>query len=514
MYLRKSRADDPLLTVAEVLEKHEQMLDTWVAQRLPGLGKVPEKNRLREVVSGETLDSRPRVLEMLKRAESRSVKAVLVVEPQRLSRGDLEDIGRMVKLLRFSNTLVITLDYIYDLRDERDREQFERELKRGNDFLEYQKRIMYNGRLLSVSNGNFIGQKAPYGFKKVPIKEGKRTCHTLEPVPDQVPVVKLIFDLYAKGNGVERIIDRLYELGIRTPKGGKRWSSTTLRWMLANEHYIGKVRWERKKTTKTVEDGEVIARRPVAEEYLVFPGKHPAIIDLDVWEAVQARRGTMPRNKKAGRFTNIFAGILYCSCGQVLKRHAYMCRGKERAAARLQCAQPKMCNNASCTVAEMTELVKDALREALEDFEVRIEAGTDDSTEVHRQLVERLERRLEELKALELSQWEKYTLEGMPKHIFDQLNSKVLEEKEEVLQAICTAKDAHPEPVNFEEKATTFRAALELLEDPEAPAKEVNELLKACIERIEYRRPREKIEGQNRRWATGAPIELDITLRV
>ena len=34
----------------------------------------------------------------------------------------------------------------------------------------------------------------------------------------------------------------------------------------------------------------------------------------------------------------------------------------------------------------------------------------------------------EELEKLELSQWDKYTQEGMPKHIFEQLNAKVLAE--------------------------------------------------------------------------------------
>jgi hypothetical protein len=276
---------------------------------------------------------------------------------------------------------------------------------------------------------------------------------------------------------------------------------------------MGKIRWERKKTVKTVEDGEVVARRPVAEEYLIFEGKHPAIIDAELWEAVQARRGTMPRNKKAGNFANIFAGLLFCECGCTLRRHAFVKRGKEYAQPRLQCAQPKMCKNASCTVAEIVDLVKATLREAIDDFEIRIEAGTDNSADVHRQLVERLERRLAELQTLEVKQWETYTLEGMPKHIFDQLNAKVLAEKEEVQHALATAKDAHPEPVDFEAKATTFRAALEMLEDPNAPAKELNMLLKACIERMEYRRPRSDIQ-KHKRWATGAPIELDVTLRV
>jgi len=151
IYLRKSRTDDPTLTVEEVLSKHEQMLNEWVERNLPGNSPISEENRYREVVSGETIESRPKVRDLLRRIESPRIKAVLIVEPQRLSRGDLEDIGHLVKILRYTNTLVITLQYSYDLNDERDRDLFERELKRGNEFLEYQKRIMGNGRLLSVA---------------------------------------------------------------------------------------------------------------------------------------------------------------------------------------------------------------------------------------------------------------------------------------------------------------------------------------------------------------------------
>ena len=108
-YLRKSQSDDPLLTVEEVLEKHEQMLDDWVSRNLPDAGRIPEENRIREVVSGETLDSRPGMLDLLRRVESPRVKAIICTEPQRLSRGSLKDIGHIVELLRYSNTIVITL---------------------------------------------------------------------------------------------------------------------------------------------------------------------------------------------------------------------------------------------------------------------------------------------------------------------------------------------------------------------------------------------------------------------
>jgi hypothetical protein len=158
-----------------------------------------------------------------------------------------------------------------------------------------------------------------------------------------------------------------------------------------------------------------------------------------------------------------------------------------------------------------TEVVK-VLRECIADFELKIKNDAGDSVVVHRQIIKQLEQRLEDLNKLELSQWDKYTKEGMPKHIFDQLNAKVLAEKEDVQQALCTAKEAIPEPINLEDKVITFRAALDILEDPTAPAKEVNELLKACIERITYRRPR--TQANNARWKTGAPIELDIKFRV
>ena len=106
-YLRKSQSDDPLMTVEEVLQKHETILDEWAIKNLGG--KVPEKNKFREVVSGETLKGRPEINKVLRLIESPKYKAVSVVEPQRLTRGDLEDIGRLMKLLKHTNTFVICI---------------------------------------------------------------------------------------------------------------------------------------------------------------------------------------------------------------------------------------------------------------------------------------------------------------------------------------------------------------------------------------------------------------------
>ena len=512
MYLRKSRTDDPALTVEEVLSKHEQMLDEWVERNFPESGrKIPESNRYREVVSGKTIESRPKVQELLRRTESPRVKAVLIVEPQRLSRGDLEDIGRLVKLLRYSNTIVITLQYTYDLRDERDRDMFERELKRGNEFLEYQKRIMGNGRLLSVQNGNFIGQKAPYGYKKTIIKEGKRKCHTLEPDPERAPVVKMIFEMYAAGSSAHQIARTLCSMGIATADGGT-WTAASIKPILSNDHYIGMVHWNRRKTVKVVEDGEVVATRPRSNDFLVYPGKHPPIIEKDLWDAVQAIRGTHPPVKDKARYANPFAGMLYCQCGSRMLRQQHLKNGIERCAPRLVCHNQAICGTASCSVPEFTEAVIHAMEQAIADFTLKLENAPEDDLIFQQQMIARLEKRIEELDQLELAQWDKYTQEGMPKHIFDRLNEKVVREREETTRALQAAMETVPKAVDYAQKCETFSAAVKTLQDPEASVKEKNQLLKLCIERIVY--SRKKKETDNRRYGTPEPMELDFQFRI
>lgn len=504
IYLRKSRTDDPALSVSEVLSKHEQMLDDWVERNFPGQ-KVPEENRHREVVSGETIDSRPQVQELLRRIESPRLKAVLIVEPQRLSRGDLEDIGRLVKLLRYSNTLVITLQYTYDLSDERDRELFERELKRGNEFLEYQKRIMGNGRLLSVQNGNFIGQKPPYGYKKTIIREGKRKCHTLEPDPERAPIVKMVFELYASGTSANQIAKTLRNMGIQTAEGGQ-WTTSSIRQMLTNDHYIGMVHWNRRKTVMVVEDGEVIATRPRHSDYLVYPGKHPPIIEQELWDSVQRIKGSAPPVKEKAKYANPFAGLLYCQCGARMSRRQYLSQGVERCSPRLLCENQTQCGTASCTLDEFTEAVIDALERAIADFDLMIEKTSADNTALQEQLISQLEKRLDELDRQEISQWDKYTQEAMPQAIFRKLNQKLLEEKASVRQQLQATRAIVPPREDYLKKRASFVAAVRTLKDPQASIQEKNLLLKSCIERITYSRP--KKDSPNRRFGSPNPIDL------
>lgn len=533
-YLRKSRSDDALLSVEEVLQKHESILDEW-AERNVG-GKIDENNKYREVVSGETIDDRPEMLKLLKQIESPRVKAVLVVEVQRLSRGDLEDAGRLIKLLRYTNTLVITPQKTYDLRDDYDRDFFERELKRGNEFLEYQKKIMNRGRLLSVSQGNFIGNTPPYGFEKVWIKDGKRKCPVLKEKPEEADVVRMIFDMYVnKDMGRTNICHALDNLGIKAPKG-EYWSPASLKDMLENVHYIGKVKWNWRKTITIVEDSEIIQTRPKAKigEFLIYEGKHEGIIPEELFNAAQEKQGRNHRAKAKTKIRNPLAGLLFCQCGRAMSLRTYK---SHNSPPRLLCDNQVHCNTGSCLYDEMIDRVCGILTQCIEDFEVRLKNDEGDSLKLHTRLIKNLEKRLTELQAKELSQWEAQSdpdpTKRMPHEIFKQLNEKLLKEKEEVQQALCKAKDTIPHPIDYAEKSAQFKNALATLKDPEASAAEKNKLLKMCIERIDYKREKpERIKSQKVRYYdkeqkktrskspltiggnwTNPPIELDVKLR-
>lgn len=530
-YLRKSRTDDPTLEVEEVLQKHETILDEWAEKNIGG--KVPEENKYREIVSGETIDDRPEIQRVLKRIESPKIKAIKVVDVQRLSRGDLEDAGRLIKLLRYTNTYVITPPKTYDLRDEYDRDAFERELKRGNEFLEYQKKIMNRGRLLSVQQGNFIGSIAPYGYRKTVVMEGKKKCHTLEIFEEEAQIVRMIFDWYVNEDlGRVTIAKRLNDLGIKTRKGGM-WAQDTIKTILENDHYIGKVRWNWRKTVQIVEDGDIRKVRPKTEigEYFVFDGKQDPIVSVELFAAAREKQGRNHRAKPTTKVRNPLAGLLFCQCGRAMSLRTYKSHGS---APRLLCDNQTYCKTTSCLYSEIIDRVCEILEECIEDFEMRIKNNNEDSQKLHADLIKRLEAKRDELEKKEISQWEKYSEDGMPKHIFDTLNEKVLHEKEEITQALCKAKAAMPNPVDYEEKRRRFQNALDALNNPEVSAQEKNRLLKACIERIDYRREKaERIQSQQVRYYdkeqkrtryksplntggnwTSPPIELDVKLRV
>lgn len=492
-YNRKSRTDDPLLTLEEILEKHSKILEEYAINNLGG--PIPLENKFKEVKSSERIDDRPEMLRLLKAIESPAIKAILTIEVQRLSRGDLEDAGRLIKLLRYTNTYVITPTKVYDLRDEYDRDAFERELKRGNEYLEYYKKIQARGKIASVREGNYVGSVAPYGFDRVKVQDGKKHYYTLKENEEEANVVRMIFDWYVNDElGAKNICNRLEELGIKTKTGGTKWKSSIIFSMLENVHYIGYVRWNWRKTIKIIEDQEIKELRPKAkvDEYLLFDGKHEGIISKELFDKAAEIKHSKAPVKNDVTLKNPFVNLVYCKvCGSKWGRRTFEKQGVEFAKPKLRCNGSKYCKSNSVPYHEFEEYVINTLKDCIDDFKVMIKNEQDDSSKLHRDLVSGLERKLKDLEEKEVSQWEaQYDPElAMPTHIFKKLNEKLLKEKEEVKLSLSKAKESMPKPVNYKEKINKFTDALNTLKDENISIKIKNQYLRDIIDQITIERP-------------------------
>lgn len=325
LYLRKSRSDSPNEPVEEVLARHEKQLQE-LAIRITGK-PIPEKNIYREVASGETIADRPEINKVFKRMEKGNIKGVLTVDVQRLSRGDLSDAGRVVDNFFYTHTLSVTLNYTYDLDKEFDKKMFEQELRRGNDYLDYTKSILLRGRLASLKEGKYIFSSRPFGYEKIKISEqeqSKEKGYTLKIKEDEAEIVKNIFELCLEGLGTTNIANYLNKIGAKSYKEEK-WTPAMVRNILNNEIYYGYMTWDKRKTIKSMKDGQVTKSRPLQTEYDLYKGRYTPLITEEQFKLAQEKiKSGLPRNNNNKEIKNPLAGIVFCSkCGHVMIRRPY-----------------------------------------------------------------------------------------------------------------------------------------------------------------------------------------------
>lgn len=518
MYLRKSRADDPAMTVEELLSKHEGELDEWVEKNLSE--PIPEENRYKEIVSGgDSIEDRIEFQKLLKAIESPDIKAVIVRDVSRLGRPDTMEIGRISKIFQYTKTLVITPSRIFDITDDSEREMFEQELKRGQYYLDFTKKVLRAGRENSVKSGNFVCNRSPYGYTKTIVMDGKRKCPTLNIDEHQANIVSMIFDDYANENiGTARIANKLNEMGEPSPRG-KLWTADSIRTIIENPLYKGMVRWNQRKAVFVVENGQFRKTRPLNEgdDVICTEGKHEAIISEELFNLAQKRRKQSHRTCSNKELRNPLASILYCECGRAMSyRHSTRGNLKYRREPRLVCNGQTACGNGSCSVSEMIDSVAEILRQQIANFEVEVNGDSDNG--FHEKHLKSLEKKLSDIATKELVLWEAQLDKEnrMPPHVLQALTSKLQKERDDIEEAIQKTKELISAPVVRENKRVTFQQALDSLYDDNVSVAKKNNLLKACIERITYHReaPTKVVgKGCGRQWTT-PPIELNIDLRV
>lgn len=484
IYLRKSREDMDAEKrgETETLARHEKILKGLTEEQGLKVVKV-----YKEVVSGETIQDRPQMQEMMKEVYAGKYKGVIVVKPDRLSRGDLENMGYIMNGLKFSGTLLVTPGKTYDVLNNKFDEQM-LEMQLFNSKQEYRAIVarMQEGKMLSVREGNYMGSLPPYGYD---IIHPDRWTRTLQPNADAEIVVN-IFEWFVNDRmNPGAIARKLFSLGIPTLTGNPEWHRATIKDILKNNLYTGKIRWFRRKTSRELDDNGNIAkkkRRREYADYLIVQGKHPAIISDEMFEKAQELFcGSVPK-KTDTVVTNPLAGLLRCSqCGRTMCYQGY--NKRPNFAPRFCHAEGQSHKVKSAKAEEVMDILCQALKEYINDFNFKFSnVGRIEEVEKHKSEVERLENELDKAKIKRRRLFDDYDDGVYTPEEFKERKAVWADRIERLSHELDNLNRYKPEEVDYKEKSIKFTHVLEAVQNPDTPAKVKNELLKEIIERIDY----------------------------
>lgn len=491
MYLRKSRADMEAekLGEGETLARHKKILTELAARKGLYVGKIYQ-----EIVSGETIESRPEIQKLIEDSYKGMYKGILIIEVTRLSRGSQGDAQKILDCLKYANRnqgiLVLTPTKTYDIaHSQEDEEYMEFELFMSRREYKMIHKRMERGRKQAVVEGNYLGSRRPYGYDIIKVRTGR----TLIPNPDEAPIVKKMYEWSLNENLTPyKICQRLNAMNIPTYSGHDEWVRDTVCGILTNPIYIGKVRWNTRMMIKSMENGELVTTRcrtDNTDQYMEYDGKHKkyALVDEETFYKVNSRFSAN-RTRDKYKLINPLAGLLVCkNCGKVMRYHSYEHCGKNimpRYSHRLS----DKCKVKSVVAEDVINAVTHALKLYIEDFELKLnntplesKSEIDERINLMNAEIKNTKRKLTKL----FDSWENNNItdnEFVERKLIH--NAHIEKIKIEIDKLTCMV----PEKEEYQEKIILLSEALNVITDDSVDAEIKNEYLKRIIYRIEFSR--------------------------
>lgn len=243
--------------------------------------------------SGKDIEGRPALRELLEDARQGRFQQVVCLRLNRISR-NLTDLLHIVELLDQNGITLHSLTE--DLRTDTPMGKFS--LQMIGAVAENERRQIAQNVRLSMQRrgrlGKWNGGNQVLGYRWITDLTDRQRSFT-EIVPEEAALVRFIFEWYASGLGLKAIATRLNSGGHHT-KRGKAFHSVSVRCLLTNVNYIGKIAYHDDQGIRTVTDGE-----------------HEPIVSLELWEKVQNQldERSCPPTKLTSRYYPL-VGLLKC----------------------------------------------------------------------------------------------------------------------------------------------------------------------------------------------------------
>ncbi len=316
IYLRKSRGDDP-----DVLSKHRRMLTDY-ADKQGWSYTIYEE----DILSGERLSTRPKMLGILDDVEDGKYNAILVAAYDRLSRGSSKDFGTIIEVLQYANCYIATPERVYDPNNTNDLTMLGIQGVFANTELRTIVKRLVDGKKNGAKDGKWTNGKPPYPYeykKKVIINDRGKEEVTSEIIinPEKRKVYELIKEMYLTGQyGTEKIMVELNKIGYSSP-GGTTWNTNTIQRLLLHEFHMGYSIYGKEEWKKGRDNVKRATRKRDKDEWFIGRG------DWEILKTEEEHRKIMrimrnntkiPSRARAGVFPT--SGLMYCKrCGYAMR---------------------------------------------------------------------------------------------------------------------------------------------------------------------------------------------------
>lgn len=164
------------------------------------------------------------------------------------------------------------------------------------------------GKLQKARAGQFIGGKAPYGYRLVPRRDAVSSHLVVD--EEEAVIVRMVYGwLVEEALSIRQILKRL-NFGPWFPRSGRRpWSPSVVHHIVSDPVYIGTAysnRYEylssaKPRSRKPTYDGKGTRRLRPKEQWIAIPV--PALIEQAIWDRAQAQlvRNAAPHERRRAR---------------------------------------------------------------------------------------------------------------------------------------------------------------------------------------------------------------------
>ena len=333
--------------------------------------------------SGTTL-KRPALDALRDKARMRELGVVVVPSPDRLARNYVHQMVLVEELEKAG----CKVEFVERPMSSEPNDQLLLQIRGA--VAEYERTLlaerMRRGRLAKYKAGLLLPwTHTPYGLRVDPDRPRDPAGVSLDEA--KAAVVAEIFAAYLEpGMSLFGVSRHLREMGVSAPRGGKAWSTATLRGIMTNPVYTGKVyagrvryRPARIRRSATHPIGHPHnSSDPLPEEEWIFIGEVPEVVGQEQFDLVAQK---LSKNKSFARRNNKANEHLLralVSCGECMlasiavaktfgknndrKQRYYVCSGKFNKA---QCAPEEKCSSRYAPAEQLDEIVWKDLCEVL-----------------------------------------------------------------------------------------------------------------------------------------------------